>query len=136
HHTRTAKAQKLHVQRRHKNSRMQPFIPLTTRDLVTEYLEACHDPLKNIPRWMRITTKTRTGLEHEPIARAPAGSTRRGTIGGRDLGLRIDALPAVRSGMDTNDHQRAQSDLLPHRPSAGPEVDHRLLPLRTEGTLD
>jgi hypothetical protein len=96
---------------------------LTTSDIVKDYLDLCHDPLKNIERWIEINKKRRSA--HAPVSSHSPPD--------RSYGLRDDPLQAMQGGVDTYDRERRQGDHLSSQSGAGAAQPYELRPVQAEG---
>jgi hypothetical protein len=108
------------------------------RNIVADYLGLCHDPVKDLPRWLR-EDKRNTGrpldlfgLTTKGEGKAHAAKTTTTVVAQADR-LRGQPLQKVRGGLDSDGQGRGRTDNLPARPRAGFGGHDQLRPLRGEG---
>jgi len=109
----------------------------TTGALAGDYLRLCHDPLRDLQRWMDEDKKRgRAGRPVQPMTRREdhaQTTTRAENLLAHSVGLRGQSLHAVQGGLDTDRHGGGRHHGLPARPRAGPGRYDELRPVRAEG---
>ena len=112
----------------------------SARNLAADHVRLCHDPLKNLPRWLAEDKKRAGGAARRsqpppPAARETAGHDQAGQQTRMAAADRLcrDALQELRGGLDADGQRGWRLDGVPARQGAGARRYDELRPLRGEG---
>ncbi len=110
---------------------------LTSR-IAGDYLKLCHDPVRDLRRWIAEDKKNRglwrRGLSFSTKGRSGHVHTERAAIVvAQAHGLRGESLSTLRGWLDAQRQGRCDVDGVPARPRAGAGRDDGLRPVRGEG---
>ena len=104
---------------------------LTTALLADSYIQLCHDPLKDLHRWID-ESRPGTSSETRPLYRETTDVIQRASVMEDSRGLRGDALHQVQSRMDANRTARIDH-VLSARPATGSISYDQLRSVSVEG---
>ncbi|WP_156964693.1 hypothetical protein [Methylocapsa aurea] len=108
------------------------------RSLAADYLKLCHDPVKDLRRWLAEDKKKAggTGRRFQPTRREGHDHAQdaKQTRVAEAHGLRSQSLPDMRGGLDADGKRGRDADGVPARPRACAGGYDGLRPVRGEGT--
>jgi hypothetical protein len=113
------------------------------RNLAADYLKLCHDPMKDLPRWLREDKKKAGGLgrrfqatigKGEDYAEGATHIIKAWAVAAKAYGLRRQPLQAMRGRLDADGERRRGADRLLARQRARPGRYDELRSIRAERT--